>query len=48
MLIFGNDVDAVEEDRFDRFLPRPEGERIVAQRPEVGIEDQGGATVRRY
>src|ERR1700748_1889472 len=33
-----NDIDAVEEHRLDRILPRPKRQRIVAQRPEVRIQ----------
>src|ERR1700752_163316 len=35
-----HDVDAVEEHRLDRVLPRPERQRVVTQRPEVRIQHQ--------
>jgi hypothetical protein len=40
-VIFGDDVDALEEDCLEAVLPAPEGQGIVTQGPEVGIEDEG-------
>src|SRR5882762_7130609 len=42
-----DDVDAVEEHRLDRVLPRPERQRIVTQRPEVRIQHQYRPTALR-
>ena len=39
-LVFGDDVHPLEEDRLDGVLPRPQRQRIVAERPVVGIEDE--------
>src|SRR5262249_27636490 len=47
LLVFRDDVDAVEEDGLHRFLPGPERQWEITQRPEVGIENQGGAAVRQ-
>jgi hypothetical protein len=44
VVVMLDDVDAVEEHRLDRVLPRPQRERIVTQRPEVRIEDQDRPT----
>src|SRR5450432_2408964 len=35
-----DDIDAVEEYRLDRVLPRPERQRIVAERSEIRIQHQ--------
>src|SRR4029079_2569984 len=42
-----DDVDAVEEHRLDRVLPRPERQRVVTQRPEVRIQHQYRPTTLR-
>src|SRR5207249_7300011 len=42
-----HDVDAVEEHRLDRVLPRPERQRVVTQRPEVRIQHQYRPTALR-
>ena len=41
-IVFGNDIDAVEEDGLHRVLPAPQRERIVGQRPEIGVQHQCG------
>src|SRR5579875_26629 len=46
-VVVGHDIHALEENRLDRILPRPQGKRIVAQRPEIGIEYQGRKTAGR-
>ena len=46
-VIFGDDIDAVEEHRLHRVLPAPEGERVVAQGPVVGVEHERGKRARR-
>jgi hypothetical protein len=46
-LIFGDDVDAVQKHRLHRLLPTPERQRIVAQRAEVGVQNQGRTRVRK-
>src|SRR5882672_3209160 len=42
-----DDVDAVEEHRLDRVLPRPERQRIITERPEVRIQHQYRPTALR-
>src|SRR6266700_4572039 len=42
-----DDVDAVEEHRLDRVLPRPERQRVITQRPEVRIQHQYRPTALR-
>src|SRR5207247_2562033 len=42
-----HDIDAVEEHRLDRVLPRPERQRVVTQRPEVRIQHQYRPTALR-
>ena len=37
-VIVFHDVDAIEEHRLDRVLPRPKRERVITQRPEVRIQ----------
>ena len=46
-IVFGDDVDAIKEHSLDRFLPAPERQRVVAQWPEVGIQNQGRKRFRR-
>ena len=46
-LVFRDDVHAVEEHRLDGVLPRPQRQRIVAERPVIGIEDQRRIGPRR-
>src|SRR6202000_1808285 len=46
-VVIFDDVDPVEEYRLDRVLPRPEGQRIIAQRPEVRIQHQHRPTTLR-
>src|SRR5450631_831563 len=42
-----NDIDAVEEHRLDRVLPRPERQRVITERPEVRIQHQYRPTALR-
>src|SRR6267143_5899629 len=42
-----NDIDAVEEHRLDRVLPRPKRQRIITERPEVRIQHQYRPTALR-
>jgi hypothetical protein len=44
-VIFLNDINTVKKHRFNRILPRPERERIIAQRGVIGVQNQGRATV---
>src|SRR3546814_19660768 len=44
-LIMVDDIDAFEENRLDRGLPRPQTERIVAQRRKIRVEQIGRAHV---
>ena len=39
-IVIGDDVHAVEKHRLDRILPGPERQRIIAQRPKIGVEDK--------
>jgi hypothetical protein len=43
----GDDVDALEEHRLDRFLPGPQRERVITQRTKVGVENESRKTVVR-
>jgi hypothetical protein len=43
----GNNVNAVEKDSLDGVLPGPERQRIIAQRPKIGIEHESRTTFRR-
>ena len=40
--IGGDNIDPFEEHRLDRGLPRPQAERIIAERGIIGVEHQGG------
>src|SRR3981189_2591239 len=42
-----DDVDAVEEHRLDRVLPRPKRQRIITERPEVRVQHQYRPTTLR-
>src|SRR5215510_3767930 len=42
-----DDVHAIEKHCLDRVLPRPERQRVVAQRPEVRIQHQDRPTALR-
>jgi hypothetical protein len=33
-------LDAVEQQRAERILPRPQRQRMIRQRPEIGVEHQ--------
>jgi hypothetical protein len=47
-LVIGRyDINAVLIDRLDRFLPRPDRERIVGERTKVGVQHQRGPAGRR-
>src|SRR6202034_4179672 len=46
-VIMLNDIDAVEEHRLDRVLPRPKRQRIITERPAVGIQHQYRPTALR-
>src|SRR3954454_17921275 len=46
-IVMLDDVDAVEEHRLDRVLPRPERQRVVTQRPEIRIQHQYRPTALR-
>src|SRR5688572_12663841 len=45
-VIMGDDIDPLEEHRLDRGLPRPQRQRVVAERSIIGIEHQRGTRVR--
>ncbi len=47
-VVLGDDVHPLEEHRLDGVLPRPQRQRIVAERPEVGVEHQRRPSVWRY
>ncbi len=40
-VVLRDDVDPVKKYRLHRLLPAPERQRIVAQGPEIGVQDQG-------
>ncbi|MNL39712.1 hypothetical protein D3C87_1620040 [compost metagenome] len=40
MVVFGDDVDTVKEDRLDRVLPGPQRQGIVTQRPVVSVQHE--------
>src|SRR6478752_3148889 len=42
-----DDIDAVEEYRLDRVLPRPERQRVITQRPEIRVQHQYRPTALR-
>ena len=46
-VVIGDDVHAFEEHRLDRVLPRPQRERVIAQRSEIRVEHQSGETAGR-
>ena len=41
-----DNIDTIEKYRLDRVLPRPQGQRKIAQRPKIGVEYQGRAIVQ--
>lgn len=47
-VILGENVDAAQKHRLDGILPGPERKREVTQRAEIGVEDEGGAILRRW
>jgi len=48
LVVMGNDVHPVEEDRLDCILPRPQRERIIAEGPEIGVEHESWTGLGRY
>ena len=46
-VVMFDDVDAVEEHRLHRVLPGPQRQRIVTQRPKIGVENQNRPTTLR-
>src|SRR5947207_8695698 len=44
LVVLRDDVYALEKDRLDGVLPRPQRQWVIAQRAEVRIEDQCGPT----
>src|SRR5208283_1487494 len=46
-VVFGEDVDPIEEHRLDRVLPAPDRQGIVAQRPKVRIQHESRAVAGR-
>ena len=40
-VVLGDNIDAIEKNGLHRFLPAPERQWVVAQRPEIGVQDQG-------
>ena len=44
-LISGDDVHPLQKDRLDGGLPRPQAERIIAQRRIVRVEHEGGTAL---
>jgi hypothetical protein len=46
-VIMLDNVDAVEEHRLDRVLPRPKRQRVITQRPEIRIQYQHRPTALR-
>ena len=45
-VVAGNDIDLVEKHRLDRGLPRPQAQRIIAQRRVIRIEHQRRTVLR--
>src|SRR3546814_9840679 len=41
-----DDIDAIEEHRLDRGLPRPHAQRIIGKRGIIGVEHKRGAAIR--
>jgi hypothetical protein len=48
LVVFRHNVDPVQEHRLDRILPTPDGQGIIAQRPVIGIENEGRAGLRSH
>ena len=46
-LVFGDDIDPIEEDRLDRILPRPERQGVITQGTKIRIEHQRRTCLRR-
>ena len=40
VVVLGNDVDPVQEDRLDRLLPAPQRQRIIAEWAEIRVQDK--------
>ena len=47
LVVFGDDVDAIEKGRLDRFLPAPERQRVIAERTVVRVQHQCRQTIWR-
>jgi hypothetical protein len=47
LVIGGEHVDAVEEHSLDDILPGPERKGVVAEGPEIRVQDEGRTTRRR-
>ena len=45
LVVFRDDVHALEEHRLDRVLPRPQRQRVIAQRAEVRVQHQSRKAV---
>src|SRR5215472_5722144 len=41
-IVLGDNVHPLEKDRLDGVLPRPQRQRVVAERTKIRIEDEGG------
>src|SRR5260370_22456536 len=41
-VVLGDDVHPLEKDRLDRVLPRPQRQRVVAERTKIRVEHEGG------
>ena len=37
-LVLGDDIHPIQEDGLDRLLPAPQRQRVIAQRPKIGIQ----------
>src|SRR4051794_1266906 len=46
--VMRHDIHALEEDGLDRVLPGPERQRVIAQRPKVGVQNQRRKPVWRH
>ena len=47
LVVMRDDIHPIEKNRLDRILPRPERERVIAQRTKIRIEHQGRTSLRR-
>ena len=46
LVIFGNDVHTVQAHGLYGVLPVPKGQWIIAERPEIGVQDKSGTGLR--